>query len=484
MGAVDFLISRLAVASVEFLLVGFLVGSLLAVFRSITPRWRCRIWLVAMLKPFITVLTGFFGGFLPVPGVISRSLLGDVMFPVASGEKLLPGGGVAASFVYAAAYVWIIVTVALLVRVWLRWLMSRQLIDDSLEKGYRIKPSALRRLDPSLVVPPDVDIIVTPEDAGPATLGIKRPSIIIPESLLPWVIQHRDPTPEECERFCQVLRHEVGHASNKDGWVSLAAMILLSFFWFHPIAHWAYRRVRLNNEICCDLGVVAAGIDAQRYVDTLMNVVADSFSRKGLALSILGDSSPAGMLRRRLQFLLNEPARSRFKRPVGAYVTLSLVVLALPNFLGAATEYVNIRFADGHVQRIPLEDWPQYANVAELVHGQSGALLAESFLAGVNQATRSSSEKNGLKFSNDVLASSELLALPEEGDRGALNEISLDIPADAELIANLNDEDQEELADSGSNPKPKPHRSSGPIVGPIEKSGNEPILPVRSPSGR
>lgn len=331
--AVTFLISRLAIASVEFLIVGFAVALLLALLPNIGPRWRRRIWFIALCKPFITVFTASLNGVIPFAPAVVGTLLGDVLFPESDFGGTLSEGAVPAVVMHTLAYIWMAMTAALLIRVWFRASASRQEAEDHLSKGYLLKPTSIRRLDPNLSVPPSTRIIVTPEDAGPATLGVFHPAILIPEALLPWVLRHRDPTPEERARFCQVLRHELAHIANRDDLLTLATLIMLSFFWFHPMAHWAYRRVRMNNELCCDEDVVDSGVHPAEYVNTLMTIVASRLSGRSLAMHILGDSSPAGVLRRRLHYILRQRTAQR-GRPIGAYIAIGVVVLTLPRFLG------------------------------------------------------------------------------------------------------------------------------------------------------
>jgi bla regulator protein BlaR1 len=271
--AVTFLVSRLAVATVEFLIVGFLVAGLLVLLPQIGPRWRRRIWFLALCKPFVTVLTGFWGGFVPLAPFVNGTLLGDILFPARAGSTSLTESSASSTVIHVVAYAWMLITLAMLIRVAVRALASRQVAEDHLAKGYLLKPTTIKRLDAKLSVPPQARIIITPEEAGPATLGVFRPAVIIPESLLPWVLRHRDPTPQERDRLCQVLRHELAHIAHRDDLVTLITLVMLSFFWFHPVAHWAYRRVRMNNELCCDEDVVRSGVRPADYVDTLMGIV-------------------------------------------------------------------------------------------------------------------------------------------------------------------------------------------------------------------
>jgi hypothetical protein len=120
---------------------------------------------------------------------------------------------------------------------------------------------------------------------------------------------------------------------------------MVGVFWFHPMAHWAYRRVRLNNELCCDDDVVRSGVHPADYVDTLMSIVAGNFSRRGFVLHLLGDSTPGGVLRKRMHYVLRD--RPQFeRRPILAYVTVAIVLATMPRFLGHGS-FVEVLMTSG-----------------------------------------------------------------------------------------------------------------------------------------
>jgi beta-lactamase regulating signal transducer with metallopeptidase domain len=397
------LVSRLAIASIEFFFVGVLAALVLAVFPSIAPRWRRVIWLLVLCKPIVTLATSFLGGVVPLPSALTGQMLGDVLFPKAH-EGLLASTGTAGKVLHLMAASWIIVTGVLLIRAWLRAVTSARLIDESLQKGYLLKPRSLRLLDPRLEVPSHVRVIITPEDAGPATIGVLRPAVIIPDYLLPWVNQHRDPTPRERARLCQVLRHELAHVANRDALYSFLATLLVSLFWFHPLAHWAYRRVRLNNELCCDESVVDSGVNAAEYAETLMNVVAGEFARRSFSMSILGDVSPRAVLRSRLQYLLNSRKRAQGRRPVAAFATIALLILTMPRYLAdAKTQMIHLVSPLGELILVSVEVvhlYPGYLQVAEgedqhrVLAAQAAA--AEQLASNVAEAAKSLGRLAGL----------------------------------------------------------------------------------------
>jgi beta-lactamase regulating signal transducer with metallopeptidase domain len=361
------LISLLAIASVEFLVVGILVFALLGLFKQISPKWRRVIWLLAMSKPLVTVVTGSFGGLLHIPLPLSDTLVGSILLPIPAAQASAEGEYQEAHMLlHLATYVWLGGAIFLLIRVWLGATGSRQLVDECLVKGYTLKPGTLKRLDPQIELPENLRVIATPEDAGPAALGVFHPAIIIPESLLPWVVQHRDPTPQERSRFCQVLRHELAHVVNHDTIISIVAAVMRSIFWFHPTAYVAYRRVRMNNELLCDQEVVASGVAPKEYADTLLDMIVGRFSRSVIGQSILGDVTPKEAIRQRVNRLMTAEFGILPKRQVWAYVILGFLAIGLPRFVSTAPAgYVDIKMVEtGEIKRVAIADLDQYSGRA------------------------------------------------------------------------------------------------------------------------
>jgi len=453
--------------------VGFLVAAVLAVLPNIGPRWRRRIWFLALCKPFITVATASLRGLLPVAPLVNGTLLGDILFPLGDSPQALAGESSSGVVLHTVAYVWLGITLILLVRVWMRALSCRQAADDHLTKGYLLKPTSIKRLDPNLVIPPNVRIIVTPEDAGPATLGVFQPAVLIPESLLPWVMRHRDPSPQERARFCQVLRHELAHVANRDDLLTLATMVMLCFFWFHPMAHWAYRRVRMNNELCCDEDVVASGVRPKDYVDTLMSIVAGSFSRRGFAMHMLGDASPASVLRKRLQYVLRERA-SGDPRPIWAYVAIAIVALSMPRFLG-----------QGHLVEVLMHDGRHQLVTRAELNAMGPALVDRVLTPGVVDESWYTLAPTYAEASTAPADPASLLEnivplRPEEADAAAVDP-AVPSTEGATVLADAKDE-AGPVAEEGSGTTPPKRKSRGPSWGDgLPVGGPAPAQPILPP---
>lgn len=130
-------------------------------------------------------------------------------------------------------------------------------------------------------------------DAGPATVGLLRPRIVVPE----WLLA----APPETRRL--VLAHERSHIAAGDPalWgLGLAALILMpwnAFLW------WQVRRLRLAIEVDCDRRVLRFGHDVRRYARTLVDVS----TRRPAYLGALAASSHSSSTIERRIMLMNAP---------------------------------------------------------------------------------------------------------------------------------------------------------------------------------
>ena len=86
-----------------------------------------------------------------------------------------------------------------------------------------------------------------PAGAGPAVLGLWRRRIVLPRDF--------DSAFDADERRLMLL-HEGVHLRRADNLWNLLAAGLLVLHWFNPIAWWAWRRVRADQETSCDAAVL------------------------------------------------------------------------------------------------------------------------------------------------------------------------------------------------------------------------------------
>ena len=95
--------------------------------------------------------------------------------------------------------------------------------------------------------------------ASPATVGWRRPLVILPSDWREWTAAERR----------VVLAHEIAHVGRGDYLTGVLAQFSVALHFYHPLVHWLARRLRLELELAADaLGAEASG-GREAYLITL-----------------------------------------------------------------------------------------------------------------------------------------------------------------------------------------------------------------------
>ena len=164
-----------------------------------------------------------------------------------------------------------------------------------------------------------VPVLVT-DSLGPATVGLWRSRVLIPQ----WVLA----LPGVQRRY--VLRHEDEHRKAHDARLLMLASLTLILTPWNLALWWQLRRLRLAVEMDCDNRVVSALGNAREYGALLLRVAEATSRGPRLQPALLGGM---GSLERRLRLLLApEPLKhiQRLLLPAIACVLL-FIVLSMPH---------------------------------------------------------------------------------------------------------------------------------------------------------
>jgi beta-lactamase regulating signal transducer with metallopeptidase domain len=91
-----------------------------------------------------------------------------------------------------------------------------------------------------------------PAGSSPALVGLIRPRVVLPVDF------EQRFRPEE---RALILAHEAVHRQRLDNLWNLCATLLAALHWWNPLAWWAARRLRADQELACDASVLAARPD-------------------------------------------------------------------------------------------------------------------------------------------------------------------------------------------------------------------------------
>jgi hypothetical protein len=168
----------------------------------------------------------------------------------------------------------------------------------------------------------------------PATVGIRRPVILLPEDWRAW-------TQEKLEA---VLAHEISHVARRDALTQLLSLLHRAVFWFSPLAWWLDHQLTELAEQASDEAALAGGADRTLYAETLLGFFAQLDSVPGRvrwqALSMASRTGP-GRAERRVDQILAWQGATAMKKPIamgliGLAVAIVFVAASLRPFIPAA----------------------------------------------------------------------------------------------------------------------------------------------------
>jgi bla regulator protein BlaR1 len=145
---------------------------------------------------------------------------------------------------------------------------------------------------------------------GPLALGLLDRRIVVPRDF--------DSRYSPDERRL-ALDHEAVHHRRGDIWWNHVALAMLALHWFNPIAWFAFRAFRADQELACDARVIAASTANARH--DYARALVKSASRPGLIAAC--PLNHADQLKRRLK-MMNQHRSSRL-RLIGGSAAIALL---------------------------------------------------------------------------------------------------------------------------------------------------------------
>jgi beta-lactamase regulating signal transducer with metallopeptidase domain len=152
---------------------------------------------------------------------------------------------------------------------------------------------------------------------GPLALGLLRRRIVVPADF------ESRYSPEE---RVLALDHEAVHHRRGDLWWNHLGLVILALNWFNPIAWFAFKAFRADQELACDAAVAAAA-PARTRLDYARALIK-SASRPGLIAAC--PLNHADQLKRRLKMMkFHKPSRLRMIGGSAAILMLGGLSLAI-----------------------------------------------------------------------------------------------------------------------------------------------------------
>jgi beta-lactamase regulating signal transducer with metallopeptidase domain len=342
---VDSWLRWMVAASWQIALLVCLIGALTYVLRGASARLRYGLWLLVLVKALLPpTLAAFWAvgswGVAPMAelgrqagaGVIDVAVVDqeggiaqaiDERLPVAFQDS--EGGVLIAGVLFA---VWIAGCLALWAAVaWKYWRLVKTVgAMRQIDEGpVRVE---LERLAERFGIRRVPELYVTEEPVSPMLIGVLRPKIVLPASVLSR-LGERD--------VHMILAHELVHWRRRDTWVGWLQVLVQGLLWFHPFVWLANARIRHERECACDEMVLRDApcnrderYDRDEYGETLLRVLTAARGRSLVMANMVGVFERGSRLQTRLEEIMSfDPTKRRFGW-VSRVAVLAAALLLLP----------------------------------------------------------------------------------------------------------------------------------------------------------
>ena len=162
--------------------------------------------------------------------------------------------------------------------------------------------------------------LASPAADGPLALGLLRRLIVQPLHFA------RRYNPVE-RRLA--MEHELVHHRRGDIWFNMAGLLILAANWFNPVAWFAFRAFRSDQELACDAAVAKRASSDERH--DYARALVKSASRPGLIAAC--PFNPADQLKHRLRMI--RAHRSGAARSAGGLAAFATLLVAGFSLSGA-----------------------------------------------------------------------------------------------------------------------------------------------------
>jgi beta-lactamase regulating signal transducer with metallopeptidase domain len=196
----------------------------------------------------------------PAERVTRKAAIQNDQTPAAESSSPLHPTTYPISWTAIAVAPYLAVTVLLLARILIGWLLGHRLLRISKEILDPRLALCLGRHAHSFGLTSIPNCAESEIVAAPVTMGALRPTILLPGSWREW----------DNAKLDTVVAHEMSHVARHDGFTQHLSLLHRAIFWFSPLAWWLDRHLTELAEQASDEAALSCGADRNDYAKTLL----------------------------------------------------------------------------------------------------------------------------------------------------------------------------------------------------------------------
>lgn len=147
------------------------------------------------------------------------------------------------------------------------WRQTRKIVRAAVEVELPAAAQSIIETCGRAIATRRVRVLCSSSIPVPITLGVLRPVIILPQSLLKEIDKNL---------LISAVGHELVHIARRDYLTNLIYEFVYLPVWFHPAAWLIRRRIRQTRELCCDERVTSKLLRPDVYARSLVRMIGTS----------------------------------------------------------------------------------------------------------------------------------------------------------------------------------------------------------------
>lgn len=241
--------------------------------------------------------------------------------PAAVGQQENPRRLPRFSIATVLAVAWVVGSIGFLGLLLRRWFALGHAVHRTTLPVDAAMQSMMARLANQLGLRGNVRLVISSQPIGPAALGLFRPTVILPRTVVAG---------RSLEQIEPIVAHELVHVRRRDALWGILQILAEATWWFHPLVWWANRQACKHRERCCDEEVVAwLKCEPAVYARCLLDVLAAT--RGTSPIPAVPGVYSARVTSIRLEEIMRREDSHRRRTPAWCWaILLTLAAIVLP----------------------------------------------------------------------------------------------------------------------------------------------------------